>query len=170
MRKQTKALVKIGVVYLAASIVLDYFLGAYQVLLWPALAFEFILFGIMILTTLGEQVAPRTGKAGPSNRQPEDRLARLKHLCKAAIDEGDQAAADILSERVRSLAFAAAANNLNTSEVTLRDVKQEGPNMLQRKINDDELFTALTAKGSMVRRGDVSVLEKLLEKVEEWAS
>jgi len=168
MKKQTRALVEIGLAFITASILLDYFLGAYQILLWPALGFEFILFGIMILNTLRGRVASGAVKREPSKTQSEDELTRLEHLCKLAIEQGDQAAANILSERVRSLAFAAAANHLDTSETTLRTMSEEDPTLLQTQVRDPELFNALTTKGDMIQRGDTNFLKNLLGKIEEW--
>jgi hypothetical protein len=168
MKKQTKGLIEIGVLYLGVSIVLDYFLGAYQILLWLALAFEFIIFGLMMMSTLLESLAPTTRKREVDNLPSEDEFTRLGRLCKFAIDQGDQTAGKTLSEKIRSLAFAAAANDLNTSEAALREATEQG--MLQMKVGDPELFTALTTTGNMVARGDTKILEGLLGKVEEWTT
>jgi hypothetical protein len=169
MKKQTRGLFEIGVVYLAVSILLDYFLGAYQILLWLALAFGFIIFGIMIMSTLFESLAPATRKREADNLPSEDEFTRLWRLCKFAIDQGDQTAGKTLSEKTRSLAFAAAANDLNTSEAALREATEKEPGMFQMKVGDPELFTALTTTGNLVARGDTKILERLLGKVEEWA-
>jgi len=168
MRKQTRTLIEIGLAFLATSILLDYFLGAYQILLWLALAFEFILFGTMILNTLWERVARGTVKQEPSKPQSEDPLERLEHLCKLAIEEGDQAAADILSERVRSLAYTAAANKFDTSEADLRTMSEAEPALLQARVGNLDLFNFLTRKSTMIRSGDTKALENLLGNVEEW--
>jgi hypothetical protein len=170
MKKQTKGLIEIGVLYLGVSIVLDYFLGAYQILLWLALAFEFIIFGLMIMSTLFESLAPTTRKREVDNLPSEDEFKRLGRLCKFAVDQGDQTAGKTLSEKIRSLAFAAAANDLNTSEAALREATEKEPGMLQMKVGDPELFTALTTTGNMVARGDTKILEGLLGKVEEWTT
>jgi hypothetical protein len=170
LEKQTRTLVEIGLLFIAASIALDYLLGAYQILLWLALSFEFIFFGSMILSTLWEHVAPKTDILERRSPQPEDQLTRLEHLCEAAIVQGDQTAAELLSKRVRSLVFAAAANNLNTSEATLRTLAQEEPNRLEAKIRDTAVFNVLITNISMIQRRDTKLLEALLGKVEEWTT
>jgi hypothetical protein len=170
MRKQTRALAEIGVAYLTVSIVLDYLLGAYQILLWPALAFGFILFGIMIFATLWEHPSPAIGKRELHTPETDDKLIRLQHLCKLAIDDADNAAERLLSERVRSIAFAAAAYNLNTSETRLRFMAIDEPNLLQTKIVDRQFFSALTTEDAMIQKGDSRWLEKLLDIIEGWTT
>jgi len=168
MRKQTKTLVEIGILYLCVSILLDFFLGSFQILLLPALALEFLFFGIMIMSTLSERVAPRTRKQEKSAPQVDDALTRLEHLCKLAINEGDQAARSLLSERVKSLAFAAAANHFNASETSLRTDAQKQPDVLESIVRDPQLFNAMTMTTSFVRQSDTQSLEQLLAKIEGW--
>jgi hypothetical protein len=170
MKKQTKALAEIGVMYVVASILLDYLLGGYQILLWPALAFECALFGIMILNVFWERLPPPTEKHGRNTSENEDELTRLKRLCEAAITRRDRAAEKVLTERIRSLAFAAAANSLSTTETALRNIAEERRDLLEAKITDPQLFDALTNKGSLVRSDDPRTLVRLLEKIEGWTT
>jgi hypothetical protein len=167
MRRQTRALIEIAVLYISVSIVLDYFLGSFQILLFPALAFEFIIFGIMIMSILWEQVAPITRKQEQHIPITDDAFTRLEHLCKMAIDEGDQAAGRLLSERVTSLALAAAANRLNTSEASLTHMQAE-PTLIESKIRDKQLFNAMTKTTGIVQQEDGQTLEQLLAKIEAW--
>jgi hypothetical protein len=167
MKKQTGTLVELGIAYLAVATVLDYFLGNYQILLWPSLAFEFTLLGVMIFSSLWEHVPPAPGREQKSIRQRETELTRLEHLCKAAI-QGDGAAETLLSERVRSLALAAAKNLLATSGPSLRGIAQDEPDSLQSEIREPELLRALSTAGIMIQDGDTRVVEELLEKIEEW--
>ena len=168
MRKQTKALVEIGIIYLCVSMLLDFFLGSFQILLLPGLALEFLVFGIMIMSTLWERVTPRTRKQEKSTSQVDDALTRLEHLCELAINGGDQAARSLLSERVKSLAFAAAANHFKTPEASLRTDAQKQPDVLESKVRDAQLFNAMTLTNSFVRQRDSRSLEQLLAKIEGW--
>lgn len=170
MKKDMMALVKVGIVYVAVSMVLDFFFGSYQILLWPALAFEFIIFGVLIFSSLPGSMSPRTTRQLGSTRSTpeiENDLTLLEHLCKAAIDQADPNAEDRISARVRALAFAVAANNLNTSEAVLRAMVRERPDLLQSKIKDPQLLRALTTSDSVFQKGDTH-LGQLLEKIEEW--
>lgn len=168
MKKQTRDLVEIGVLYITVSIVLDYFLGSFQILLFPALAIEFLIFGVMIMNTLSERVAPTTRKREQNIHKADDAFTRLEQLCKMAMDQGDQAAGRLLSERVRSLAFAAAANHFNVSETSLRTSAQAQPTSFLSKIGDQQLFDAMTDAIGVVRQGDTQSLGQLLGKIEEW--
>jgi hypothetical protein len=168
MKKQVRALVEIGIIYLAVSIVLDYFLRGYQTLLWPALGFVFVIFGTMIFSELWEQ----TSRAAKIDRRRvnagEDELMRLEHLCKAAIDQGDVAAGELLSQRLRSLAFAAAAYHLNESEAMLRTMAEQEPSLLQTRVGDQQIFHALVTNGPLTRKGDSLSLQDYLSKIEDW--
>jgi len=169
MKKQTMTLVEIGIVYLAVSIVLDYFLGNYEILLLLALSFEFILFGIIIFSSLWEHLPQKVGREESIARTEND-LTRLEHSCEAAFSQGDHTAENQISERVRSLAFAAAANRLNIPEATLRSIAREEPKLLQSKIKDPQLLQALISKDSMIQKGNTQVLEDVLDKIEEWTA
>ena len=165
-----KTLAEIAIAYLAASVALDYFLDTYPVLLWLALTFEFLFVSIIIIGTLWEQVEPRTdGRELPPPRR-NDSLARLERLCEVAIDQRDQTAGDVLSERVRALVFAAAAIHFNISEATLRSITEDKPAVFQSPIGDPILNDALTTKGSIMRAGETNILNYLVKTVEEWTT
>jgi len=165
-----KTLGEIAIVYLAASITLDYFLETYPVLLWLALTFEFLFFSIIIIGTLWGRVGPRTG-ARESPPPPRDNcLTRLEHLCEAAIDKRDQTAGDVISGRVRDLVFAAAAIHFNISETALRAMATDKPDVFQSTIGDPTLTGALATKGSIVRTGETNILRYLVKTVEEWTT
>ena len=170
----TKALAKtlgeIATAYLVASVTLDYLLDTYPVLLWLALTFEFLFFSIIIIGTLWERVEPRTdGRELPPPRC-NDSLTRLERLCEVAIGQRDQTAGDVISERVRALAFAAAAIHFNIPETTLRGIAEDKPDVFQSTIGDPILIDALTTKGSIVRAGETNILNYLVKTVEEWTT
>lgn len=168
MKKQARALVEIGIIYLAISIVLDFLLRGYPNLLWSALGLAFVLFGIMIFAELWELTSRtaeiRRQRISPSN----DELKRLEQLCESAIDQGDVAAGNLLSKRLKSLAFAAAAFHLNESEATLRTMAMQQPSSLHSRVGDEEIFRALVTTGPVTGRGDWLSLQEYLSKIEEW--
>jgi hypothetical protein len=169
MKKQIRALLEIAIIYLAVSIVLDYILAGFQILLWPALGVAFILFAIMIFGVLWEQrdrmnVANEVGSSGDEND-----LARLERLGSAAVDQGETRDGEAISERIRSIAYAAAAYRLNESEVRLKTMVEREPNVLRSKIGDERIFHALTTRGSLTRKGDWRSLNEYLRSIEDWA-
>jgi hypothetical protein len=170
MKKQFRALIEIGIIYLAISMILDFFLGSYQFMLWPVLGLVFAVFGIMIFNRLWEQ----TSRTAEIRRQRvgtgEDELMRLEHLCKVAIDEGDVGAGELLSKRLRSLAFAAVACRLNESETMLKTMAEQEPSLLETKIGDQPIFHALVSNGSIIRKGDSRTLQDYLSRIEGWTS
>jgi hypothetical protein len=168
MKKQTLTLIELGIVFLTAAIVLDYVLGGYQILLWPSLAFEFALLGVMIFSSLWEHTPQTSGRGQKIIRQNETELTRLEHICKAAILQGDETAQNLLSERVRSLALAAARSRLSTPQTTLTGIAREEPELLQSRTEEPDFLRALGTNGNMIQRGNSQVLERLLEKIEEW--
>jgi hypothetical protein len=170
MRKPVRALVEIGTVYLAVSIVLDFFLRNYQALLWPALGLVFVMFGVMILSTLWEQTSRTPEVSKQRSGAAEDELMRLEYLCKAAIDEGDASAGLLLSQRLRSLTFAAAAYHLNESQTILRNMAERDPSSLQRRIGDEQIFHALVTNGSVIRKSDSLSLQDYMSKIEGWTN
>ena len=170
MRKQVRALLEIGIIYLTVSIMLDFFLGGYPALLLPTLGLAFAVFGIMIFSKLWEQ----TSRTAEIRRQgvgtPEDELIRLEYLCQLAIDQGEVAAGDVLSRRLRSLAFAVAAYRLNESETVLRNMAEQEPSLLDRKVGDQQIFDALTTNGSIIRKGDLRSIQDFLSRIEGWTN
>jgi hypothetical protein len=170
MKKQIRTLVKVAVVYLAVSIILDFFLAGYPILTWLGIGFAFILFGIVILDVLLElAVLPPQKKSVPRFKRNEDELMRLDKLCKKAIDQSDPVAGHLLSERIRSLAFSAAAYHYNTAEPLLRDMVLQDPASLQRQVHDQFMVEALTAADYVSRRNRRK-LDDYLTKIEDWSN
>jgi hypothetical protein len=171
MKKQTRTLVQIAVVYLAISIILDFFLAGYPILTWLGVGFAFILFGIVIFDVLLElTVRPLAKKSVPRFKRNEDDLMRLDKLCKKAIDHDDPAASQLLSERIRSLAYAVTAYHCNTTEPMLRDLILQDPASLQRLVHDQYMVEALTTTDYVVTRGNTRRLDDYLTKIEDWSN
>lgn len=171
MKKQIKTLIQLGVVYLAISIVLDYFLAGYPILTWAGVGFAFVFFGTIIFHVLLElRATPAPSKRVRHFERGEDDLVRLDKLCQKAIDHGDTASTELLSERIRSLAFAVASYHFNTAEPFLRNMAKEDPASLKLQINDQHIFEALTAKSSGASRGSTRDLANCLTSIEAWLS
>jgi hypothetical protein len=170
MKKQIRALVQIGVIYLVVSIVLDFFLAGYPILTWTALGFVFILFAVMIFDVLWELTPRPTATRVRRIASSEDELTGLEKLCHNAIDQGDPAAGQLLSERIRSLAFSAAAHHVNTSEALLRTMAEQDRDALHSRIGDQLMVEVLIASGSIVTKGNPQNLEDYLAKVEDWTN
>ena len=171
MKKQIRTLVQIAVVYLAISILLDFFLAGYPILTWLGIGFAFLLFGILIFNVLLElTVRPLAKKSVPRFKRNEDDLMRLDKLCKKAIDNNDPAASQLLSDRIRSLAFGVAAYHCNTAEPLLREMFLEDPASLQGQVHDQYIVEALTATDYGVARGDTQKLDDYLTKIEDWSN
>ncbi len=169
MKKQIKTLMQIGVVYLAVSIVLDFFLAGYPILTWAGLGFAFILFGAVIFNVILELTTrPAVNKRVRQFTKSEDDLMRLDKLCQQSLEHGDAAAIQLLFERVRSLAFAAAAYHFGITESMLRNLVQHDPSSLEQQIQDRRMFEVLTQTGSAdnLRKGD---FESCLAKIEDWS-
>jgi len=165
MKKQIWALLKIAIIYVAVSIVLDAVLGGYLILLLLALACTFILFAAMILGVLWEQRAPKS-TGNPERSHNGTGLSRLEHLCIAALDRGEAKAGETVSDRIRTIAFGAAAYHLNEPEAKLRAAAEQEPNLLRHKIEDEHVFQALTSD-SLVRKGDWRSLDECLRRIED---
>lgn len=170
MRKRIRALIEIGVIYLAVSIALDFFLGSYRVLLWPALAFAFTIFGAMILSTLWERTYPSASSETPRSADSNDDLSRLEYLCKMALEQADSNAQEVLSKRIRSLAFEAAAHHLSMPEGLLRDMAENKPSLLHLKIDDEAILSALTTTSSVLKKDPPHGLKECLTRIEDWAN
>jgi len=170
MKKHIKTLVQIGVVYLAVSILIDSFLTGYPILTWAGLGLAFILFAIMIFGVLLELVPRHAAKKSvPQFRKNEDDLMRLDKLCQRAIDHGDARSTQLLFERVRSLAFAAAAYYLNIDEPQLRNMAEQNPTSLEQRIHDQTMFEMLTATSSAVNAQSSNIFTNYLTKIEDWS-
>ena len=170
MKKQIKTLIQIGVVYLAVSILLDSFLTGYPILTWAGLGFAFIFFGIMIFAVLLELVPrPAASKSLRQFKKSEDDLMRLDKLCQRALDQGDPTSIELLSKRVRSLAFAAAANRFNITEPVLRNMAELDPASLEQQIHDQSMFEMLTATSSVMNRRNTGDLRNYLTTIEDWS-
>jgi hypothetical protein len=170
MKKQVTVLAEIGVIYLAVSILLDFFLHGYQALLWPVLGLAFAVFGSMIVSTLWEQTSRTAEVRKQRVSAGEDELMRLEHICKAAIDEGDVAAGLLLSQRLRALGFASAAYHLNESETMIRTMAEQEPSLLQRRVRDQQVLHALVTNSSIIRKGDSLTVQDYLSRIESWTN
>jgi len=169
MKKQTKTLIQLAVVYLAVSIVLDFFLAGYPILTWAGLGFAFILFGIIVFNVLLELTSrPAPNKGIRQFKRGEDDLMRLDKLCQRAIDHGETTSTQLLSERIKSLAFAAASYHFNITEPLLRNMAQQDPTSLERQLNDKRMFEALTATSSGVSRRSTRDIDSCLTSIEAW--
>jgi len=170
LKKQIRTLLEIGGVYLAVSIALDFFLKGYPVLTWSALAIAFLIFAVMMIGVVLELGAGASLRRVPHIAAHEDELMRLERLSEKAIDDGNLDAGLLLSNRLRSVVFAAAAHRFDTSEVLLRDMAEREPNLLRDQIGDSELAGALASNKSLVNRGTLRNLEYYLAKTEEWSN
>jgi len=171
MKKQIRTLFQIAVVYLAISIILDFFLAGYPILTWLGVGFAFILFGAVIFDVILELTFRPLPKKNVSRfKRNEDDLMRLDTLCKKAIDHNDPAASRLLSERIKSLAFAVAAYHCNTTEPLLRDMVIQDPASLQRQVHDPYMVEALTTTDYGVTRGNTRKLDDYLTKIEDWSN
>jgi len=168
MSKTMIRLVKLGIAFLTASIVLDFYLGGYGILLWPALALEFIIFAATIFSSLRENLLPNTKTHAESRPRTETDFARLEDLCSAAIEQTNPKAEGLISDRVRSLAFAAAASNLNIPEPTLRSLAEQDPQLVQTRVKDSQITRVLITKGPLIQQGRVEEIETLIAKIDEW--
>jgi len=171
MRKQIRALIEIGAIYLTVSIVLDFLLGGYPVLSWSALGIAFLIFAILILDVLLE-LTPRSASDRPSRAiAPEDELMRLEYLSAKAIDDGDPDAGLLLSDRLRSIGFAVAAYRFNSSEAALRTMVEQDPNSFRDKLGDEEMSEILATSPvtNLVTRRNTRSLEYCLAKIEDWS-
>jgi hypothetical protein len=169
MKKQVKALIELGSIYLACSIVLDYFLSGYPALLWPALAVAFFIFGGMIFSVLWQNT-PQAPRGTDLSFNHEDDLTQFEYLCDLAINQGDRNAGEAVSERIRSLAFAAAAYHLSVPETMLRTMIEQEPRSLDTKIGDQPILFALTTRGSLIRRGEPQTLQNCMKTIEDWTN
>ena len=171
MKKQIRTLVGIGVVYLAVSIVLDFFLAGYPILTWLGIGFAFIVFGTVMIDVLLElNLHPLAKQSAARFKRKEDDLTRLDKLCKKAIDDSDPAASKLLTERIRSLAFAAAAYHCNTDESLLRDMAAQDPASLRRQVRDQFMAEAITTTDYGVTKGSKRKLDDYLTRIEDWSN
>jgi heme exporter protein D len=170
MKKQVRTLIEIGVAYLAISIVLDFFLAGYPVLTWSALAFAFLVFAVLIISVVLELAARPAVRMVPHVTAHEDELVRLERLSQKALDERDPDASVLLSQRLKSVAFAVVAYRFNTSEALLRNTAEKESDSLRDQLGDQELVEALTTKDSLVNRSTLRNLEYYLTKIEDWSN
>jgi hypothetical protein len=168
MKGHTKQLLEITVVYLAVLIVADFFLTEYPVLTWLGLSIAFITFSIFILDVLLELTPKRVVRPMQFEPRNEDELTHLDKLTKNALDEGNPEAATQLSERLRSIVLRAAAYRINISETQLRDMAQRHSDLLEDRLQDQEIAYALTTDDSLVKPGSARRLDELLIKLESW--
>jgi len=170
MKRQSKTLTELGIVYLAVSILLDFFLASYQILLWPSLALAFAVFSILVFNTLWMQAFPGAVRVRQPAARMEDEFARLEHLCDVAINQGEAPSGGVVSERVRALAVAAAAHHLNITEDAIRSMAERDPGLLDEKIGDELLFHAMTGKGTLFGKGRSQAIREYLVRIQEWTN
>jgi hypothetical protein len=165
--KQMRSLAEIGIVYLAASIILDSILVGYKILLWPALAIAFLFFATLIAQVVWEPAVPTPARVmSVRSTHRDDDLTRLEQICKHAIEQEDRASGETLIERVRTLAIAVTSYRLNEPESSLMGTAPQHPVLLQ-KIKDQEMVAIITSP-PLLGKAAVGTLQDYLTRIEEW--
>jgi len=168
MKAHTKELLEIAIFYLAVLIVVDFLLRAYPVLTWLALAVAFTIFSIFILGTLTELTPKKAARPGRIEQRSEDPLTYLAKLTKSALEEGSQDAVTLLSERLRSMLLSAVAYRINVPVAQLIDMAQNHLDLLEERLQDPGIVTALTSAEPLTTPAETRRLQDLLLKVESW--
>jgi hypothetical protein len=170
MKRHTRQFLEIGAFYLVVLIVVDRLLIGFPVLTWLALAVAFAIFSIFIIGTLFELIPRRAVKPMQPIRRDTDEMRDLERLTKNALEDQSPDSASLLSERVRLLAVSAAAYRLNISNAQLRDAIEHTPEVLETRLQDQEIAHALTSDDPLMSPRDARTLQSLLLKMENWLS
>lgn len=170
MKRLTKTVVELGIVYVFVVIILEFFLGHYEILTLPALGVVFIFFsGLIFNTLLPLTIKNKTGRA-QIREKSESELQRLERLVRRAMQDQDSEAADALGERLRSLALQIASYNTDLSRS--QSVEQSGNRtFLLSQVKQDEQLVRLLTRGPKAATPDgAREIEAVLSKLEGWVA
>lgn len=151
-------------------IILEFFLGHYEILTLPALGVVFIFFsGLIFNTLLPLTIKNKTGRA-QIREKSESELQRLERLVRRAMQDQDSEAADALGERLRSLALQIASYNTDLSRS--QSVEQSGNRtFLLSQVKQDEQLVRLLTRGPKAATPDgAREIEAVLSKLEGWVA
>lgn len=170
LKRLTKTVVELGIVYVFVVIILEFFLGHYEILTLPALGVVFIFFsGLIFNTLLPLTIKNKTGRA-QIREKSESELQRLERLVRRAMQDQDSEAADALGERLRSLALQIASYNTDLSRS--QSVEQSGNRtFLLSQVKQDEQLVRLLTRGPKAATPDgAREIEAVLSKLEGWVA
>lgn len=144
LRRLAKTVVELVIVYVFAVIILEFFLGHYEILTLPTLGVVFIFFSILIFNTLLPLATKnKTGRA-QIREKSEGELQRLERLVRRAMLDHDSEAADALGKRLRSLALQIVSYRTDVSRSQLDEQSGNRTSLLSEIIQDEQLVRLLT--------------------------
>lgn len=174
MRRLTKTVVELGIVYVFVVIILERFetdfLVHYEILTLPTLGVVFIFFSLLIFNTLLPlSIKNKTGR--PQIREKgEDELQRLERLVRRAMQDRDSEAADALGKRLRSLALQIASYRTDVSVSQLDEQSGNPTSLLSQIIQDERLVRLLTNGPNASAPNGAREIEAVLSTLEGWVA
>ena len=170
MRRLAKSVVELGIAYIFAVIVLEFFLAHYEILILPILGVVFIFFSLLIFNTLLPlAVKSEVGRA-QIREKGEDELQRLERLVRRAMQDHDSEAADALGERLRLLALQIASYRTEAPLSQLDEESEDRTFLLSQIIQDEPMVRLLTSGPNASAPDGAREIEAVLSTLEGWVA
>jgi len=159
-----RQIAQLGIIVAVLVIFADAFFVSYPTLQWLALGVIFFIVATWTLALLIRETIPSRRKLS-STEHDDDELETLEGVIHAALNGSQPGGAEILSERIRSIALSSLASALDRPDAEIRALAQNRPEELRRMIEDRDLRNfVVNAEPSQL--GTFYSIESLLGKLE----
>lgn len=172
MNRLTGQIIQLGVVFGIIVVFVDFFFSPLAPLDWLALAVSFAFVAAMIVDSIVSLVPKGSVTKQNVNLASEpdngDAFQDLEDLVEGAVYRHQRESIELLTLRLRSILFGAAAARTRLTKEQIRDLSQRGTAALGAEVKDQQLAGLL----SRTNRTDLNPreLDALLYKIEDWLS
>lgn len=167
MNNRVTETVQLGIVFGVIVVFLDVFLLQLPILAWLALGLAFFFVAVIILESV-TRLVPSERQRPLSNLMPEDELQHLSSVVQRALDDHDQDAQNVLTEKLKSIALSTVAARMRLSKREIMELAENNPDSLHTIVVDPEMLELLSGKTS--NHQDRQRLNQLLSKIEGLSS
>lgn len=144
MNRDTRNIIELGLIYGIVVIVLNYFLGRFTVLIWPALGISSVIFALLIVDSLSHYAQSQERAFPIESKRESDELVRLQEIIERSVARQEEMHSIVL-EKVRTVGLSMASARMNLSKEQFSELIDNTPRA-REKVGDAVLLSFLTSK------------------------
>jgi len=162
VNRDTKNIIELGVICGICIILLNFFLGHFEVLILPALAATFLVFALSLLGSLSYLTTTPRQTFQPEPRPRDDELARLQETIERNISKHETQPA--LVERLRTVGLSVASARMSLTKEQFCELIVSNPEVVNARLKDNVLLSFLS--GKKLTLANVQEIHDVLSRIE----